>query len=98
MKKLIAWLKGFFIKKEKVSVDELYKELQQYNKNQLVKELIVQAQINNKNQCGIDLGFKKDIKKNYSKKQIIKAIILLRISGNKKIKKIVNKLARADKN
>ena len=87
----LNWLLGN--RPEKVGPKELYKELRQYSKNTLVKELIIQAQANNKNDVGVEAEYKKEIKK-YSKKQIIKAIILLRLEGNRKFRRYQKKINR----
>jgi len=89
--KIIKWMESFRGKK-KLTVEELYEDLRSYSKNKLVKELIVQAQINNGNQCGVESDYKKQVK-GFSKKKLIKAIILLRLYNNKQIKRELTKNA-----
>lgn len=87
IKRIKEW---YHNKKGNVTIDELYNELRHYNKNELIKELIIQSGKNNKNDIGVELKFKKQIK-NYSKKQIIKAIILLRLEQKYSIKRFERK-------
>jgi len=91
-------LKRFFAKfkkKELVTIEDAYKELKSYSKNQLVRELIVQAQINNENDYGVEAEFKKQIK-TYPKKKLMKAIILLRVQNDSKFKKVIKKEMQDD--
>ena len=91
---MIEWIKKLFKREKKVTKEELYQELRGYSKNDLVRELIHQSQINNgRNNCGVPKDFVSEIKQN-SKKKIIKAIIILRIENSKPFRKIKNQIRR----
>lgn len=85
IKRIINWWRNR--KAKKVTVEELYKELRHHNKSVLIKEIIVQAQKNNKNDYGVPMRYKKDLRK-YSKKHLIKVAILLRLQNDKKVKRL----------
>jgi len=86
------WKKG----KSKLTVEELYKELKHYNKSILIKEIIVQSQKRNKNQCGVPIEFKQHLR-SHSKKQLIKVLIVLRLESDRKFRKLEAKILKTKK-
>jgi len=86
-------IKSWFKRKPKAKVGDVYKELRGYSKNQLVRELIEQASINNKNSHGVTSNYRKKINRS-SKKTLIKAIILLRLQNSKEVKKLRKQVRR----
>lgn len=80
-------------KTDELSIHELYNYYRQYNKNKLIKEIICQSQKINHNQCGVESEFKKSLKI-YSKKQLIKTIIFLRVKQEPIYKKLTRIMKR----
>lgn len=83
---MIKWFKKLF-NKNKMTPRELYKKFKQYNKGDLIKEIIVQSQLINKNQCGVPHEFKKSLRL-CPKKHLIKTLILLKLQRSYRYKRL----------
>lgn len=77
-------------KKPKVTIDDYRKSLKSYSKRQLVKELICLSQEINKNEHGVTMEYTEECRK-HSKKHLIRAVTILKVYSNPKVRKQMSK-------